>query len=91
MEKREPEETSNQEENVNRKKHKKADQEEESSDDSDIESQCSFDQHLKFGKSYLPGHQFNYTFINKDLIENLKKCFKEKGKTLFKCNENIIN
>ena len=91
MDKSEPEETSNQEENVNRKKHKKADKEEESSDDSDIESQCSFDQHLKFDKSYLPGHQFNYTFINKDLIENLKTCFKEKGKTLLKCNKNIIN
>ena len=91
MEKREPKETSNQEENVNRKKHKKADKEEESSDDSDIESQCSFDHHLKFDKCYLAGHQFNYTFINKDLIQNLKKCFKEKGNTLFKCNKNIIN
>ena len=91
MEKREPDETSNQEENVNRKKHRKADKEEDSSDDSDIESQCSFDQHLKFDKCYLPSHQFNDTFIIQDLIENLKKCFKEKGKTLFKCNKNIIN
>ena len=70
---------------------KKADKEEESSDDWDIESQCSFHQYLKFDKSYLAGHQFNYTFINKNLIENFKTCFKEKGKTLFKSNKNIMN
>ena len=69
----EPQETSNQEKNVKRKKTKEADKEQDdSSDYSDIESQCSFDKHLKFDKSYLPGHQFNYTFINKDLNENKK-------------------
>ena len=31
-------------------------EEDDSSDYSDIESQCSFDKHLKFGKSYFPGH-----------------------------------
>ena len=47
-------------------------EQDDSSDYSDIESQCSFDKHLKFGKSYLPGHQCNYTLIHKDLKENKK-------------------
>ena len=76
---REPVETGNQKGNVNRKNKKKADQEkDDSSDYSDVESQCSFDKHLRFDKSYLPGNQFNYTFINKDLNENIKKDLQKK-------------
>ena len=90
MDKSEPEERSNKEENVSRKKHKKSDKEQDSSDDSDIERQCSLEKHLKFHKSYLPGHQFIYIFLTKDLIENKKNALKKVEHSV-QSEKNIIN